>query len=97
MNAPQNDPLPDTGERFNFVRRLHASLARGGRVWVHVCEDFGITCTEQRKTSRDRWTVTFVADELPGWEYDNLPELVGDLRALHPGEYEGFAPAQVPV
>lgn len=83
----------DTGDRFNFVFRLHAKLSRGGSLYVYECEDFGIVREDMRKTGRDPWRRTYRAEELPGWEYDNLRELVGDLRALHPGDYDGWPTA----
>lgn len=86
----------DTGERFNFAFKLHAKLARGGSTFIYECEDFGISRTDFRKTSRDPWRRTYRAEDLPGWDYDNLPELIADLRAQHPGEYEGFAQVDKP-
>lgn len=74
----------DTGERFNFQFAMHAKLTKGGSLYVYRCEDFGITRTEHRATSRDPWRCTFTADEIDGQEFDTLGECVRALRLLHP-------------
>lgn len=87
----------DTGERFNFVLRLHAKLAHGGALYIHYCEDFGITQHDERRNSRAPWVRTYLVDDpaLEGHEWSTLRDCVAALRQVNGITSDGWHVAEI--